>query len=75
MIGTNLPSKRHACCEGQPCEYSAGRILELRQRIEADPAFRFALAIEDGKPAIGSGAMTGLVPLEQVLRNAGGAAA
>ena len=33
------------------------RILALRQRIEADPAFRFALAIEDGKPAIGTGAM------------------
>lgn len=41
----------------EPRDYP--RILELRRRIEADPAFRFALAIEDGKPAIGSGAMTG----------------
>lgn len=57
----------------EPRDYP--RILELRRRIEADPAFRFALAIEDGKPATGSGAMTGLVPLEQVLRDTGGAAA
>lgn len=47
------------------------RILALRRRIEADAAFRFALAIEDGKPEIGSGAMRGLVPLESVLRSAG----
>lgn len=51
------------------------RILALRQRIEADPAFRFAVAIEDGKPAIGSGAMKGLVPLEDVLRDTGAALA
>lgn len=44
----------------EPRDYP--RILELRRRIEADPAFRFALAIEDGKPAIGSGAMTGPGP-------------
>jgi len=49
------------------------RILALRQRIEADPAFRFAAAIEDGKPAIGSGAMKGLVPLETVLHHTSGA--
>lgn len=51
------------------------RILALRRRLEADPAFRFALAIEEGQPAIGSGAMTGLVPLEDVLRNRSGATA
>lgn len=44
------------------------RILALRERIEADPAFRFAVAIEDGEPAAGSGAMKGLVPLADVLR-------
>lgn len=44
------------------------RILALRQRIEADPAFRFAVAVEDGRPAVGSGAMKGLVPLADVLR-------
>ncbi|MGO4735632.1 glutathione S-transferase family protein [Bosea sp. 2KB_26] len=46
------------------------RILALRKRIEADPAFRFAVAIEDGKQASGSGAMKGLVPLADVLRKA-----
>jgi glutathione S-transferase len=51
------------------------RILALRQRIEADPAFRFALAIEDGKPAIGTGAMRGLVPLDDILREADNALA
>lgn len=48
------------------------RILRLRQRLEADTAFRFALAIENGKPVIGGSAMKGLVPLEDVLRNRGG---
>lgn len=48
------------------------RILALRKRIEADPAFRFAVSIEDGKQAAGSGAMKGLVPLADVLRNADG---
>lgn len=43
----------------EPRDYP--RILALRQRIEADPAFRFALAIENGEPALGSGAMQGLV--------------
>jgi glutathione S-transferase len=57
----------------EPRDYP--RILALRRRIEADPAFRFALAIEEGKPTIGSGAMKGLVPLEEVLRNTSGALA
>ena len=52
----------------EPRDYP--RIHALRQRIEADPAFRFALAVEEGQPAIGSGAMKGMVPLEQVLRRA-----
>ncbi|HEV7308083.1 glutathione S-transferase family protein [Ensifer sp.] len=47
------------------------RINALRRRIEADPAFRFALAIEDGEPAKGSGAMKGLVPLNDVLKMTG----
>lgn len=46
------------------------RLHALRQRLEADPAFRFALAVEEGRPAIGGGAMKGMVPLEQVLRHA-----
>ncbi|MEX2632241.1 MAG: glutathione S-transferase family protein [Tistlia sp.] len=47
------------------------RLQALRRRLEADPAFRFALAIEDGETARGSGAMKGLVPLADVLRQAG----
>lgn len=43
------------------------KILALRERLEADPAVRFALAIEDGEPAAGSGAMTGLLPLPEAL--------
>jgi len=55
-----------------PADYP--RILALRNRIEADPAFRFAVAIEDGDTtAKGSGAMKGLVPLAQVLRDTGAA--
>lgn len=57
----------------QPRDYP--RIHALRQRLEADPAFQFALAVEEGRPAIGSGAMKGMVPLEQVLRDAGDAPA
>lgn len=45
------------------------RILALRKRLEADPAFCFALAVEEGRPAVGSGAMQGLVPLQNVLRD------
>lgn len=51
------------------------RILAVRQRVEADPAFRFAVAVEDGRPAIGSGAMKGLVPLADVLRETSSALA
>lgn len=43
------------------------RIAALRERLEADPAVQFALAIEDGEPAAGSGAMTGLLPLPEAL--------
>ncbi|WP_139976625.1 MULTISPECIES: glutathione S-transferase family protein [Brucella/Ochrobactrum group] len=53
----------------EPHDYP--RILQLRHRLEADPAFRFALAVENGEPATGGGAMKGLVPLEEVLRNTG----
>ncbi|BBD37121.1 glutathione S-transferase [Aminobacter sp. Y103A] len=57
-----------------PADYP--RILALRNRIEADPAFRFAVAIEDGDvTATGSGAMKGLVPLADVLRDTAAALA
>ena len=46
------------------------KIAALKRRLEADPAVRFAHAIEDGTPARGSIAMTGLVPLADALRQA-----
>ena len=48
------------------------KIQALKARLEADPAVRFAHAIEDGVPATGSGALRGLLPLDEVL---GGVAA
>lgn len=43
------------------------RLDALRSRLEADPAVRFALAIENGELPAGSGAMLGQVPLAEVL--------
>lgn len=47
------------------------KIQALKARLEPDPAVRFAHAIEDGVPAIGSGALRGLLPLEEVLGKLG----
>jgi glutathione S-transferase len=44
------------------------KIQALKARLDADPAVQFAHAVEDGVPATGSGAMTGLVPLNEALR-------
>jgi len=43
------------------------RLAALRRRIEADPAVRFAQAIENGETPEGSGAMRGQVPLDEVI--------
>lgn len=43
------------------------RILELRRRVESDPAFIFAQAIETGANPAGTGAMKGQIPLHEVL--------
>ena len=43
------------------------RLAELRGRIESDPAFVFAQAVEAGDTPAGSGAMAGQVPLEDIL--------
>ncbi|MGE6781676.1 glutathione S-transferase family protein [Ensifer adhaerens] len=61
----------HEAIDPKDYERNYPRINALRRRIEADPAFRFALAIEDGEPAAGSGAMKGLVPLKDVLAMTG----
>jgi glutathione S-transferase len=47
------------------------RLAALRRRIEADPAVRFAQAIENGETPLGSGAMRGQVPLDQVITRFG----
>jgi glutathione S-transferase len=43
------------------------RLAALRRRLEADPAVRFALAIENGETPKGSGAMRGHLPLDEVI--------
>jgi glutathione S-transferase len=47
------------------------RLAALRQRIEADPAVRFAVAIEDGQAPMGSGAFRGHLPLADVIEKFG----
>ena len=43
------------------------KLAALRRRLEADPAVRFATALENGEAPKGSGAMRGQIPLEDVL--------
>lgn len=43
------------------------KLAALRRRIEADPAVRFAQAIEDGETPVGSGACLAQIPLSDVL--------
>lgn len=43
------------------------RLAAVRRRIETDPAFVFALAVESGEWPAGSGAMMGQVPLADLL--------
>ena len=47
------------------------RLAALRRRLEADPAVRFALAIENGETPSGSGAMQGQVLLGEVITRFG----
>lgn len=47
------------------------KLAKLRARIEADPAVRFALAIENGDRPPGSGACRGHVPLPEVIARFG----
>jgi len=48
-----------------PAEYP--RIAALRRRLDADPAVRFAAAIENGETPSGAGAFKGHVALPEVL--------
>ncbi|WP_439627342.1 glutathione S-transferase family protein [Shinella sp.] len=47
------------------------RIEAIRRRLEADPAVRFATALEDGETPAGSGAFKGHVPLAEVIERFG----
>jgi len=43
------------------------KLAAIRRRIEADPAVRFALALEDGETPPGTGALQGHIPLAEVI--------
>lgn len=47
------------------------RTEALRRRLEADPAVRFATALENGETPAGSGALKGHVPLAEVIKRFG----
>lgn len=48
------------------------RLKAIRERVEADPAVRFAFALEEDLPAgEGSGALAGQVPLAEVIQRFG----
>jgi len=47
------------------------RLAALRERIEADPAVKFAAAIEQGETPAGSGALLGQVPLAETIARYG----
>lgn len=47
------------------------RLAALRERIEADPAVKFAIAIENGETPAGSGAFRGHVPLAETIARYG----
>lgn len=47
------------------------KLSALRARIEADPAVAYALALEAGEPAAGSGACKGHVTLDEVIARYG----
>lgn len=47
------------------------RLQALRARVESDPAVHFARALEEGRPAEGSGALAGHVPLAEVIERLG----
>ena len=43
------------------------RIASLKERLEADPAVRYAETIEEGRAPAGHGVMKGEVPLDELL--------
>ncbi|MER9291191.1 glutathione S-transferase family protein [Mesorhizobium sp. M0510] len=63
LIGVARWAEFHQAIDGAAYPKLAG----LRLRIEADPAVRYALAVEDGEQPAGSGACLGHVPLTEVI--------
>lgn len=47
------------------------KLAALRERIEAEPAVKYATALESGEPATGSGACLGHVELAEVIERFG----
>jgi glutathione S-transferase len=47
------------------------KLAALRERIEAEPAVKFATALENGETPTGSGALLGQVPLAEVVERFG----
>ncbi|HWK68151.1 MAG TPA: glutathione S-transferase family protein [Rhizobiaceae bacterium] len=47
------------------------KLVALRKRIEAEPAVKFATALENGESPAGSGALVGQVPLADVVARFG----
>lgn len=63
LIGVARWAEFHQAVDGA----AYPKLAALRRRIEADPAVRYALAIEDGEKPDGSGACLGQVPLAEVI--------
>lgn len=47
------------------------KLAALRERIEAEPAVKFATALENGETPTGSGALLGQVPLAEIVERFG----
>jgi glutathione S-transferase len=67
LIGVARWAEYHQAVDGN----AHPKLKALRQRIEVDPAVRFAQAIEDGETPAGAGGFRGHVPLSEVLATYG----
>lgn len=63
LIGVARWAEFHQAIDG--ADYP--KLAALRRRIEADPAVRYALAVEDGEKPAGSGTCLGHIPLAKVI--------
>jgi glutathione S-transferase len=67
LIGVARWAEFHEAVDGA----AYPKLAALRGRIEADPAVRYAQAVEDGENPAGSGACLGHVPLAEVIERFG----